>query len=65
MAALNGTHSATIGSDPWLEEQNRASFALNRLWYFSQRRIRGDCRGHWRRLWLAQWSEGPKPERTP
>ena len=62
MAALNATHSATIGSDPWLEEQNRASFALNRLWYFSQRRIRGDYRGSWRRLWLAQWSEKPDPE---
>ncbi len=65
MAELNPTHSATIASDPWLMEQNRASFALNRLWYFSQRRVRGDCRGSWRRLWLAQWSQAPDPEPTP
>jgi hypothetical protein len=55
MAALNAEHSATINSDPWLMEQNRASFALNRLWYLSQRRIRQDPRGGWRRLWLSQW----------
>lgn len=55
MAALNQEHSATIRSDPELERQNRASFALNRLWYLSHRRIRHDVRGSWRRLWLSQW----------
>ena len=63
MAVLNQTHSATIDHDPWLKEQNRASFALNRLWYLSQRRVRKDCRGSWRRLWLTQWSDGPEPDR--
>ena len=65
MAPLNQEHSATIASDPWLAEQNRASFALNRLWYFSQRRVRGDCRGAWRRLWLSQWRRAPDPQPTP
>jgi len=62
MADLNQIHSATIDHDPWLKEQNRASFALNRLWYLSQRRVRQDCRGSWRRLWLTQWSDGPEPD---
>jgi len=64
MADLNQTHSATIDHDPRLKEQNRASFALNRLWYLSQRRVRQDCRGSWRRLWLTQWSDGPEPDRS-
>jgi hypothetical protein len=57
MARLNSEHSATIGSDPALSRFNRTSYALNRLWYFSQRRLRQDPRGSWRRLWLAQWSD--------
>lgn len=57
MAQCNGEHSATIHSDPALERCNRTSYALNRLWYFSQRRLRQDPRGTWQRLWLSQWSE--------
>ncbi len=56
MAQLNREHSATIASDPALEDQNRSSFALNRLWYLSHRRLRQDPRGSWRRLWLNQWT---------
>jgi len=56
MARLNSDHSATIGSDPKLNQFNNTSYALNRLWYLSQRRLRRDPRGTWRRLWLAQWS---------
>ena len=59
MASLNQEHSATILSDPVLERQNQASFALNRLWYLGQRRLRHDPRGTWRRLWLNQWSPDP------
>ena len=62
MDNLNKTHSATIDHDPWLKEQNRSSFALNRLWYLSQRRVRHDCRGSWRRLWLTQWSDYQEPD---
>ncbi len=66
MAALNSDHSATIASDPALEVQNRCSFALNRLWYLSHRRLRQDPRGTWRRLWLNQWRmEGPATFPTP
>ena len=56
MAELNNEHSATIASDAFLEQQNRSSFALNRLWYLSHRRLRQDPRGTWRRLWLNQWA---------
>jgi hypothetical protein len=56
MARLNPHHSATIASDPAVKAHNTISYALNRLWYFSQRRLRHDPRGTWRRLWLAQWS---------
>ena len=55
MASLNQQHSATIASDPQLAEQNRSSFQLNRLWYFSQRRLRNDPRGSWMRRWLGSW----------
>lgn len=55
MASLNRHHSATIESDPQLAERNRSSFQLNRLWYFSQRRLRNDPRGSWVRRWLASW----------
>lgn len=55
MAARNLQHSATIASDPELAERNRSSFQLNRLWYFSQRRLRGNHRGHWVRRWLGSW----------
>jgi len=57
MAQLNNEHSATIDSDATLSHFNRTSYALNRLWYFSQRRLRQDPRGTWRRLWLAQWRD--------
>lgn len=56
MAAHNGCSSATIGSDPQLERQNRSSFALNRLWYLSHRRLREDRRGTWFRQWLCAWT---------
>jgi hypothetical protein len=55
MGALNGEHSATISSDPELQRHNRTSYALNRLWYLSERRLGRDPRGSWRRLWLSQW----------
>ncbi|MCP9817238.1 hypothetical protein KBY76_11285 [Synechococcus sp. GreenBA-s] len=55
MTHLNREHSATIASDPSLEARNRVSFQLNRLWYFSQRRIRHDPRGSWVRRWLGSW----------
>jgi hypothetical protein len=57
MSALNDEHSATIHSDPELERHNRTSYALNRLWYLSERRLRRDPRGSWRRLWLSQWRD--------
>jgi hypothetical protein len=59
MAACNPSHSATIGSDPELARHNRTSYALNSLWYLSERRLRRDPRGSWRRLWLAQWRDDP------
>jgi hypothetical protein len=57
MAALNGEHSATIHSNPELQRHNRTSYALNRLWYLSERRLQRDPRGSWRRLWLSQWRD--------
>jgi hypothetical protein len=57
MTALNGEHSATIASNPELQRHNRTSYALNRLWYLSERRLRRDPRGSWRRLWLNQWRD--------
>ncbi|QPN65814.1 glycosyltransferase family 2 protein [Synechococcus sp. CBW1006] len=56
MQALNHEHSATIRSDAVLEGYNRSSYPLNCLWLFSDRRLRGERRGIWRRRWLAQWS---------
>ena len=55
MAAANPSGSATLAADPALAEANRSSFQLNRLWYFSRRRLVGDRRGSWRRRWLASW----------
>lgn len=52
MDQLNSSHSASIGDDEALASQNEISFALNRLWYFSRRRIQGDYRGEWLRSWL-------------
>lgn len=57
MAACNREASATIGSDPRLAAHNQASFAMNRLWYLSHRRLRSDRRGSWVRRWLAQWRD--------
>lgn len=57
MAACNREHSTTIGSDPALAERNRASFALNRLWWLSHRRLRHDPRGTWLRQWLTEWKD--------
>jgi len=65
MQELNPRQSATISSDPMLFRFNQTSFALNRLWYFSHRRLRHDCRGTWRRLWLTQWSDDPEGEDAP
>ena len=55
MAAANPTGSATLEADPALAEANLSSFQLNRLWYFSRRRLMGQRRGVWRRRWLASW----------
>ena len=57
MAELNSNYSATIQSDPRLAAMNQCSYALNKLWYLSPRRLAHDRRGAWRRLWLSQWSE--------
>jgi hypothetical protein len=57
MAARNQEHSATITSDPELAERNRCSFALNRLWWLSHRRLRHDPRGTWLRQWLTEWKD--------
>ncbi len=57
MLAGNSEGSATIGSDPRLAAHNQASFAMNRLWYLSHRRLRRDGRGSWVRRWLAQWKD--------
>lgn len=57
MAARNTEGSATIASDPELAAHNQASFAMNRLWYLSHRRLRNDRRGSWVRRWLAQWTD--------
>jgi hypothetical protein len=57
MTACNREASATIGSDPRLAAHNQASFAMNRLWYLSHRRLRDDPRGSWVRRWLAQWTD--------
>lgn len=57
MAACNSQTSATIESDPRLAAHNQASFAMNRLWYLSHRRLRRDARGSWVRRWLAQWKD--------
>jgi hypothetical protein len=57
MAACNQEHSATIASDPELAERNRCSFALNRLWWLSHRRLRHDQRGTWLRQWLTEWKD--------
>jgi hypothetical protein len=55
MAAANTSHSATIMSNPNLYKENQATFQLNRIWYLSHRRLQGNPRGTWRRLWLSQW----------
>ena len=55
MAAVNTAASATISHDPAIERQNQSSFQLNRLWYFSHRRLRHDPRGSWLRRWLNDW----------
>lgn len=57
MAASNPISSATINSDPALKSHNRCSFALNRLWYLSHRRLRRDPRGTWMRQWLTEWTD--------
>jgi hypothetical protein len=57
MLELNPGSSQTIASDPTLARFNRASFALNRLWYLSHRRLRNDPRGTWIRRWLAAWQD--------
>jgi hypothetical protein len=57
MAALNREGSQTIASDAALAAFNAHSFALNRLWYLSHRRLRHDPRGRWVRRWLAEWKD--------
>ena len=53
----HGCSSATIESDPQLKLFNQSSFALNRLWYLSHRRLQNDRRGTWMRQWLCAWSD--------
>jgi len=57
MENCNREASATIRSDPRLAAHNQVSFAMNRLWYLSHRRLRRDGRGGWVRRWLAQWKD--------
>lgn len=57
MASLNAAGSATISSDVDLASRNRGSFALNRLWWLSHRRLRHDPRGSWLRQWLTEWKD--------
>jgi hypothetical protein len=57
MASLNAAGSATISSDADLACRNRCSFALNRLWWLSHRRLRHDPRGSWLRQWLTEWKD--------
>ena len=52
MDAANPQQSASLADDPQLARSNDVSFALNRLWYFSRRRLQGDRRGAWLRAWL-------------
>ena len=56
MALVNDSVSQTISSNSEYQFFNSYSFALNRLWYLSHRRIRGDARGAWVRRWLCEWS---------
>ncbi len=55
MNGLNQEHSMTIRSNHKFAVANQLSYALNKLWYLSPRRFRGNTKGIWRRLWLAQW----------
>lgn len=57
MAALNPVNSCTITSDSVLAARNTVSFALNRLWWLSHRRLRHDPRGSWLRQWLCEWMD--------
>jgi hypothetical protein len=57
MAPLNSCGSATIASDATLARHNATSFALNRLWWLSHRRLRHDPRGTWLRQWLSAWAD--------
>lgn len=54
MDAANPSHSASLADDPKLAKTNASSFALNRLWYFSRRRVQNDRRGAWVRAWLQR-----------
>ena len=54
MDAANPRQSASLADDPQLARANEVSFALNRLWYFSRRRLQGDRRGAWLRAWLLE-----------
>lgn len=56
MVAANPSCSATLAADPQLQRWNQASYQLNRLWYGSRRRLQGQRRGLWQRLWLGEWS---------
>lgn len=56
MDSANPSHSASLADDPELAAANQRSFALNRLWYFSRRRLQGDRRGNWLRAWLLNAS---------
>ncbi len=56
MDVANPQNSASLADDPQLARTNEVSFALNRLWYFSRRRLQGDRRGAWLRAWLLDQS---------
>ena len=57
MAQVNCDVSLTIASNADFKTRNQSSFALNRLWWLSHRRLRNDPRGTWIRQWLNEWKD--------
>ena len=57
MAKVNCDVSLTIASNADFKTRNQTSFALNRLWWLSHRRLRNDPRGTWIRQWLNEWKD--------
>lgn len=56
MDELNCDQSASLHDDKKLAVTNERTFALNRIWYFSRRRLQGDRRGAWIRALLQEGS---------